>query len=67
MKIKKLKINKPLGKYKAGAVVKVRCTDDGIPEDVYWRRRLKDSNIDQCVEWVKNKPATKNSNKGEKS
>lgn len=70
MKHRKLKINIDLGKHKAGSVVKVRCHDNGIPEDVYWRRRLKDSKIDQCVEWVEDKPkkpAKPIKDKGEKS
>lgn len=70
MKIRKLKINRDLGKHKVGEVVKVRCHDSGVPEDVYWRRRLKDSTIDQCVEWDEDVPiksAKKNSKTGDKS
>ncbi len=53
MNMRKLKINITLTKkYKAGDVVNIRCDVNDMPEDAYWRRRLKDSEIDNCVEWV---------------
>lgn len=70
MKKRKLQINRDIGTHKAGSIVSVSCYDDGIPVDVYWRRRLKDSTIDQCVEWVEDapmKPVKENSKTGDKS
>ena len=49
--IRILKINKDVGAHKAGSTFKVQCNNDGIPLDVFWRRRLKDSATDNCVEW----------------
>lgn len=74
--IKTLIINKDLGSHKAGSKVKVKCNKDGIPLDVFWRRRLKDSAVDNCVEWGKKGKMMKNkvvenksikSEKGDKS
>lgn len=39
--------------YKPGDVVTVQTDGDGIPLDKFWRRRLKDAKIDNCVEAVK--------------
>lgn len=47
---KKLKLNTALRGYSAGAQVNVRVDKKGIPLDPYWRDRLKDSRIDNCVE-----------------
>jgi len=50
----KLKINNVKG-YRLGQVVTVQTDGDGIPLDKFWRRRLKDSKIDNCVEAVQPK------------
>lgn len=66
----KLKINKdfPARKLKKGFVMSLFVDDNDIPLDIYWRRRLKDSQLDGCVEIVGNKKDTldntnKNKNK----
>lgn len=48
----KIVINKPLKGYNIGDIVKI---DDynNIPLDGYWRDRLKDSKIDNCIEIYK--------------
>ncbi len=43
-----IKINKNFGSYKAGTIIKVR-QQNGIPLDEYWRKRIRDSEIDDCV------------------
>ena len=53
----KLKINKDLRGFKAGAIVTV-------PLDRYWRSRLEDAKIDNCVEIVKNSQKKKGVNNG---
>lgn len=50
-KTKQLKLNTDLNGFKEGQIIKVKTTG-GIIEDPYWRRRLKDSAIDNCVEVV---------------
>jgi len=50
----KLKLNMDLGtnpNHKKGKVVTLDSSD-GIPIDRFWRRRLQDSLIDNCVEVV---------------
>lgn len=48
----KIKINaKTLGAHSKGDIVDVSDVD-GIPTEQFWRRRLKDSAIDDCCEVV---------------
>ena len=53
----KLKINTdfPSRNLKKGSVIELLVDSNNIPLDLYWRRRLKDSEIDNCVEIVGNK------------
>lgn len=48
---KQIKINKPLRGYKPGAKVPVEFVG-GKPKERYWRDRLADSKIDNCVEVI---------------
>lgn len=50
---KRLKINAPLRGIKAGTTINIRTDKKGIPKDKYWRDRLRDSAIDNCVEIIK--------------
>lgn len=54
MKLLTLKLNVPLLGFKAGREIKVK-TNKGIPLDRFWRARLEDAKIDECVEVVKAK------------
>lgn len=56
--IMKIKINFDFGKYTKDQVVKVQSID-GMPTDKYWRDRIKDSEIDQCVSIVQSKKSKK--------
>lgn len=48
-----LRILKPMGRYAAvGDEVRVECDADGTPLDQFWRRRVRDSARDGCVEFV---------------
>ena len=64
MKIIKVKINKPFGRYSIGTIVPVKVDANRIPMGSlgqFWRRRLKDAETDGCCEVVKvsqEKPAT---------
>jgi hypothetical protein len=50
----KLRLNQdlstPRGKLLKGHVVSVECDKRLVPLDRFWRDRLKDSEIDNCVE-----------------
>lgn len=56
-----IKINKPFSGKKVGEILKVATDKRGVPLDAYWRNRLKDSSIDNCIEIL-----TKNNNKKSK-
>lgn len=52
----KLKLNQdlrtPKGKLLKDAIIEVACDKDFTPLDLFWRSRLKDAVIDNCVEVV---------------
>ena len=54
---KEMKLNAPLRGLPKDVVIPVRVDKNGIPLDMYWRRRIKDSEIDGCVEFVNNAKA----------
>ena len=61
----KIKLNTDLKQYKSGAIINIETDSKGIPLDVFWRARLKDSEIDNCIEKVQEekievKPTTSN-------
>lgn len=48
----KLKVNANIHGYYKGDTVIVKVDSNGVPLDINWRRRLKDSMIDNCVEII---------------
>lgn len=48
----KLKINTPMAGHKAGEIVTISVGKHGRPKDIFWRRRLRDAESDNCVEEV---------------
>ena len=64
MTIKKIKIktNMPLPGYPEGSVVPVPVDAAGIPINKFWRDRLRDAELDNCVEIVKAPRKTSNKN-----
>lgn len=65
MKKISLKLNADLGGKKKGSVIVVKVDSNKVITDKYWRRRLEDAALDNCVEIVK-KDIVKNENKGDK-
>jgi len=49
----KLKLNQPMAGYEAGRTVTVQTDASGVPLEKFWRRRLRDAKIDNCVEVIK--------------
>lgn len=49
----KLKLNQPMKGYEAGREVVVQTDANGVPLEKFWRRRIRDAKIDNCVEVVK--------------
>ena len=58
-----LKINKPLRGLNEGVEIPVKADKEGTLLDMYWRRRLVDSEVDNCVEIVGEKSKTKSKKK----
>ncbi len=50
---KKFKLNMDLASHKAGEEISLECDKNGIPLDKWWRRRLRDAVLDNCMEKVK--------------
>lgn len=49
-----IQINKKIKNYKVGEIIEIQ-DEDGIPTDIFWRKRLEDSAIDNCIEIVSTK------------
>jgi len=49
----KVKLNQPMQGYETGREVTIECDRSGVPLEKFWRRRLKDAKIDNCVEVIK--------------
>jgi hypothetical protein len=45
----KVKLNKNIAPYKAGREINIACDEHNIPLEKFWRDRLKDSEIDNCL------------------
>ena len=52
MKTIKFKLNTPMAGYEAGREVAVQTDEAGVPLEKFWRRRIRDAKIDNCVEVV---------------
>jgi len=49
----KIKLNMPMAGYGVGRELTIRTDSAGVPLDKFWRRRLRDAKIDNCLEVVK--------------
>lgn len=49
--VKKLKLNTDLLEHKSGDIIEIKIDKDGVPLDRFWRNRVRDSKIDNCVQW----------------
>ena len=55
----KIKLNVDLAGFEKGRIINVEADSEGTIIDAFWRARLKDSKIDNCIEVViKEKPKT---------
>ena len=52
-------LSTPKGKLSKGAKIKILTDENMIPLDIFWRNRLKDSAIDNCVEIVEEESSKK--------
>lgn len=58
MEIKQFLVKKPLKNFKAGQKISIKFKN-GLPAESYWRRRLIDAQVDNCLEEVENPEETK--------
>jgi hypothetical protein len=49
---KKVRILKQLKDFKIGQIVPIEMDQNAVPLQRYWRDRLKDAELDECVELV---------------
>lgn len=61
---RRLKLNAPLRGLSSNTIITIRTDKKGIPQDKYWRDRLKDAGIDNCVEIIKETKTPKASKLG---
>jgi len=54
----KLKLNTSLAGYEAGRTIEIACDSEGVPLNKFWRRRLKDATIDNCVSIITERKKT---------
>lgn len=61
----KLKLLKNILHHKAGEIISVDSDNEGNLKDNFWARRLKDSEVDGCVEVVQESTVAKSHKKNE--
>tara|TARA_R110000851_G_scaffold134568_2_gene269874 strand:- start:147 stop:389 length:243 start_codon:yes stop_codon:yes gene_type:complete len=54
-KNKNITINAPLRNHRVGEVLSIEVDEKNIPLERYWRDRMKESKIDNCIEFTKGK------------
>ena len=60
-----LQLNSALRGLPEGAIVKIKVDKEGIPMERYWRDRVKDALVDNCVQFVVKKTTQKIIEKGD--
>lgn len=58
-KMVKFKVMAPLMGHKTGDVIELMCDSEGKPLNNFWFRRLKDSEMDRCLQAVDEKQHSK--------
>jgi hypothetical protein len=61
--ILKQNLRTPNGLLKTGDEIVIACDDNNLPLDNFWRNRLKDSEIDNAIEIVKENEIVKTKTK----
>ena len=62
----KIKLNTAMKGYAKGQEITIG-DENGIPLDPFWRRRLKDSEIDNSIEIVQTKPKSETKKRNSRS
>jgi hypothetical protein len=61
----KIKLNIALKHYSANTILDIDVDEGGAPLNRYWRKRLLDSKIDNCIEFIKDTESVKKITKKE--
>jgi len=56
----KIKLNVSLKGYAKDSIIDIDADTKGNPIDLYWARRLEDSQIDNCIEVITDKKTKNN-------
>lgn len=59
----KIRLNTPLRGLPEGIEMNIKTDKEGTPLEKYWRDRMKDAPIDNCIEVVKTKVKAKTKSK----
>ena len=59
MKTIEIKLNQDLGNYKKNQIIRCEIDNTGIIKNNYWRKRLRDSQTDNCCEIIKKNKMTR--------
>lgn len=51
----KIKLNVPMLGFKIGKILNIECDDNGVPCQLFWRKRFQDYLKDNCLEIIDNK------------
>lgn len=57
---KEIMINISFNGYKKGQILPIEVDIDGIPLDIFWRNRIRDSAVDGCVTVIDKKDSQSN-------
>ncbi len=52
----KIEIKKRMANHSVGDIVHLPADENGVPLDLFWRRRFKDAETDDCCEVIKSAP-----------
>lgn len=55
----KIKLNYAFSFHKKGDIIDIEVDEEGTPLNIYWRKRLNDSKLDNCIEVINDKSAPK--------
>ncbi len=53
----RIKVKKQMAHHFIGKIIHLPADKNGVPLDLFWRRRLKDAETDNCCEVIKSAPS----------
>lgn len=62
----KIKLNYSFSFRKKGDIIAIKVDENGVPLDIYWRKRFNDAKTDNCIEIVDEPVSSSSAPKKEK-